>query len=133
MSGMMLTEKNVTTEMSPTVCGECGTAFAIPRRLEEQRRRDHKTFYCPNGHSLIYRGKSKEEILQDDLERERRHQRTTLRLSAARGQVTKIKNRVAKGVCPCCNRWFPEDKMPRHLRTKHPGFVEDEREGKAVR
>ena len=42
------------------------------------------------------------------------------RASAARGQVTKLKNRAAAGVCPCCNRQFQN--LKNHMATKHPEF-----------
>lgn len=45
-------------------------------------------------------------------------------LSAARGQVTRIKNRVGNGVCPCCNRSFGN--LHRHMQTKHPGWKKPE-------
>ncbi len=29
----------------------CGIEFCLPRSVYERRLEDHKTFYCPNGHS----------------------------------------------------------------------------------
>jgi len=43
------------------------------------------------------------------------------RTAAARAQVTKIKNRVGHGVCPCCNRTF--ENIARHMASKHPTFT----------
>ncbi|WP_159103999.1 hypothetical protein [Rhodopseudomonas sp. B29] len=43
------------------------------------------------------------------------------RAAAARGQVTKIKNRVGHGVCPCCNRTFAN--LARHMAGEHPGYT----------
>lgn len=52
-------------------------------------------------------------------EREKKlHERR--RVSAARGQVTKLKNRAAAGVCPCCTRHF--ENLHRHMTTQHPDF-----------
>ena len=42
-------------------CASCGVIFAIPRTMEERRREDHRAFYCPNGHNLVFSGPSKAE------------------------------------------------------------------------
>lgn len=44
-----------------------------------------------------------------------------LRYEKGRGVVTKTKNRIGKGVCPCCNRTFVE--LARHIATKHPDYA----------
>lgn len=35
-------------------CLTCGVVFQITTNLEARRRRDGKTFYCPNGHTLAW-------------------------------------------------------------------------------
>jgi DNA repair exonuclease SbcCD ATPase subunit len=45
-------------------------------------------------------------------------------LIAARGQMTKLRNRVGKGVCPCCNRSF--ENLKRHMVSKHPDYAAGE-------
>lgn len=50
-------------------CAHCHIPFAMPSRLHEDRRNDHKTFFCPNGHSQYFPGKSDEEKLKDELKR----------------------------------------------------------------
>jgi hypothetical protein len=35
-------------------CVACGIRFGMPKSLLEQRRRDHRGFYCPNGHPLEF-------------------------------------------------------------------------------
>jgi hypothetical protein len=60
---------------------------------------------------------------QKDREREAKEQ-AERRLSATRGVVTRIRNRVANGVCPCCNRTFAD--LHRHMASQHPEFVEME-------
>jgi hypothetical protein len=95
------------------------------------------TWYCPNGHAQSFlKGESEEAKLRrerdqlaqriaekdDAIEAER--QRRVLaerRVAAAKGQVTKLKNRASKGVCPCCNRHFAN--LERHMATKHPAFT----------
>ena len=39
-------------------CASCAMKFCVPDRFETDRRNDHKTFYCPNGHSNWYSGKN---------------------------------------------------------------------------
>lgn len=52
------------------------------------------------------------------LERARQNER---RLAATKGVVTRIKNRVGKGVCPCCKRTFPN--LGAHMSEKHPDWA----------
>ncbi len=124
------------TVMEATDCCVCGVPFAMPESLMKQRRYDGERFYCPNGHSLVYkdsdqsrlerRAKRAEEearALRDsynevrmDLAQEKRSK------AAIKGQLTKTKKRVGNGVCPCCNRHFVN--LERHMKGQHPGYVE---------
>ena len=49
-------------------CITCGTIWAMPSEYIDRRRDDHKTFYCPNGHSAYFPQKSDKEKLQEQLE-----------------------------------------------------------------
>lgn len=42
------------------------------------------------------------------------------RVAAYKGQVTKVKRRVSKGVCPCCNRTF--ENLARNMESQHPAY-----------
>lgn len=98
-------------------CPACGTVFGMEANLQKRLREDHSTFYCPNGHSQYYPAKSKVEVLQDELTRERAaHDQT----KADRDSKERKLNRVSKGVCPCCNRTFQNLQL--HMKTKHPKF-----------
>ena len=95
--------------------------------MDDQRQRDRKSFWCPNGHSQSYMGETHEQQikkLKDRLAREQAsHDQTTASLRATKGVVTKQKSklqRVAKGVCPCCNRSFGD--LKKHMATKHPEY-----------
>lgn len=111
-------------------CIECGVRFGVPTSFDEQRRDDHRTFYCPNKHPQHYAGLNREEKLERDLERAKRRAasaegqatRAEYRRRAAKGQLTKTKNRIANGVCPCCNRTFKD--LAAHMQTKHPEYAE---------
>lgn len=114
-------------------CATCGIIMVLPASYARKRRADHESFYCPNGHRQHFPQESEAEKLKKLLETERRwrtssqdaHQKTRERLeleqrrsAAARGQVTKIKKRVSKGVCPCCSHTFQD--LAAHMKTKHP-------------
>jgi hypothetical protein len=98
--------------------------------FKNKRLHDGETFYCPNGHPQIYtnndakRTKNLEAALKTETENSkwwREHAQSTARsLSATRGQITKIKNRISKGVCPCCNRQFED--LHSHMQEKHPNY-----------
>lgn len=110
-------------------CGECGVMLIMPSQYETERRRDHKSFYCLNGHNRVFRAKSREEMLRDELaEKERQLAAERARASTnyaarekAEREVRKLKKRASGGACPCCNRSFVA--LGRHMKTKHPDFV----------
>lgn len=112
-------------------CYICGVHTAAPASFVENRIRDHKPWYCVNGHSQVYLGETEEQKLRRRLEWAESRAKTNRewaereerRARAFRGQVTKIKNRVGNGVCPCCNRTFQN--LMRHMQTKHPGYSAD--------
>lgn len=90
------------------------------------------SFYCPNGHAQHYT-KTEVQRLKEQLEEVKRRaewnqaEAATLKrsLTAKKGQITKMKNRISKGVCPCCNRTF--ENLARHMNTQHPDYtVQDE-------
>jgi hypothetical protein len=114
-------------------CANCGMPFGISEDFEERRRNDHMGFYCPNGHSNVFKGTSEAEKLKRELaEKERsitylRDAQTSLHnkltqknheIRAHKGAKTRILNRVKNGVCPCCNRHFTN--LERHMKNQHP-------------
>lgn len=117
----------VTEEMYVIDCGNCHVLFAIPNEMDERLRESHETFYCPNGHSRVYAGKTAAQRATERAQRAEEQLRATRELleheerrrAAAQGQVTKLKNRVKNGVCPECNRHFVN--VERHMTTQHGG------------
>ena len=115
-----------TERMTIIDCITCGMPFAFTHGFEQVRRSDHKSFYCPRGHTQYYPQKTKEEELQARLEREssrRIHAQDQLEATersrrALKGQLTKLRNRIANGVCPWCHRSFPN--VLAHVTTEHP-------------
>jgi hypothetical protein len=102
----------------------CGIWFAAPSNLVRLHDEKGKTLYCPLGHSTVRikseNAKLKEanDALSASLVHERDQREAAERkAAAARGQVTKVKNRVKNGVCPFCTRSFPN--LAAHMETKH--------------
>ena len=116
-------------------CGACGCLFGLSRFLYDARRADKGTFYCSNGHPRGYLESEADKLRRerdrltqrlaekdDEIKRQRDLREGTERqLSATRGVLTRIKNRVGHGVCPCCNRSFGD--LTRHMKTKHPTYA----------
>lgn len=50
----MNTETLLLSRCAVEVCCVCGTPFAVPRVVQQQRQEDHELFYCPDGHALRY-------------------------------------------------------------------------------
>ena len=128
-------------------CAQCKEQFGLRPETEAFLRKSHTGFKCPFGHPLVFNeGESEEIKLRRERDRlkqqlaekddriaqerrwrhdeEERRQAAERRASAARGQVTRLKNRAAAGVCPCCNRSF--ENLRRHMASKHKGFVLEE-------
>lgn len=126
------------TELTHITCW-CSLEFAMPTRLYRSCRDDAKQcFYCPLGHSNVFREseadklrRERDRLKQDqarlhDRIREEREAKEAVQRSANayKGQATKLRNRAAAGVCPCCNRQFQN--LHRHMKTQHPNFGPDE-------
>jgi hypothetical protein len=115
----------------------CGINHAVPQDLRDFQQRQHDNgdkqtgIYCPLGHSHIKAGPGKAKRLQRDLERADERARGNLRAleterrrhSATKGQLTKVKKRIGKGICPCCNRHFAN--VERHMATQHPDLHDE--------
>lgn len=125
--------------MTWNTCYKCKCKMWIPDELNiaALNARGEIPFHCAYGHRQFYlEGESEETKLrrerdrlaqrlaewQDEARSEReKKEAAERRAAAARGQVTKIKNRVGHGVCPCCNRTF--ENLARHMNSKHPTFT----------
>lgn len=121
-------------------CCQCKCQMWIPDALYEAARASGGPsgirFYCGYGHSQYFCiGESEADKLRrerdrltqriaekdDEIKRQQEQRQAAERqLAATRGVVTRIKNRVGHGVCPCCNRTFGD--LARHMATKHPAY-----------
>jgi hypothetical protein len=109
-------------------CGACGIRWLTPKRFDDDKREGGGNFYCPNGHSRVYR-----DSTTDQLRRERDHLRQQMarvedekreaeqKAEAAARALQRHKKRAAAGTCPCCKRTFAN--MARHMKSQHPNFA----------
>lgn len=119
----------VIVTLTPVPCANCGCHFGIDETMRQRRLDDHKTFYCPSGHTNFYNSESEAEKLKREKQSlqnslryaEMRAESATRKLTTAKGQFTKYRNRVAKGICPCCNDTFPD--VAAHMASQHPDEV----------
>ena len=113
-------------------CCNCGIIFGMTKETTDRFRENHNSFYCPAGHPQHYIGKTEAQKLKDELAREKQRaeqreadlkQRLEWRdkeIIAKKSQLTKLRNRVANGVCPCCTRSFSN--VQRHIEHMHPEY-----------
>lgn len=123
---------------SAGLCWQCKCDVWLPDALYDSARHSEAiSFFCAYGHSAHFpKGETDEQKLRR--ERDRLTQRLAekddeikcqrelregaeRRLTATRGVVTRIKNRVGHGVCPCCSRTFGN--LARHMATKHSDYA----------
>lgn len=119
-------------------CPNCFIEFAVPPRLIQERRIDKESFYCPNGHSMSFQ-QSELDRVKTELDRAKRDlkwareaadrnreraNKTERQLRATKGALTRVKKRVGKGVCPCCNRTFIN--VQRHMASQHPQYSDED-------
>lgn len=127
----MSTTVEVTIELSVIHCAECSMAFGVPDRFETDRRRDHRAFYCPAGHSNVFQAETEEEKLRRILQvrttqyedKRREVEDLKRRREADERRAAKARQRAGAGVCPVegCKRHFLNVK--RHMAAKHPGYA----------
>lgn len=117
-------------------CPTCGVTYGLEQPYRQARLRDGACWRCPNGHSLSYHETELDKantalanakrLEKDARELARRAQQEAEHFKASRnaykGRVTKIKNQLIAGLCPCCDRKFP--RLEEHMREKHPDFKE---------
>lgn len=143
MSDLRLKTISHKQQLVTETCYSCGVLFAMMKEFYDERRRDHRSFWCPNGHAQSYSGKTEAQKLKEQLDEERRQrqsaeQRVAMYADEAReerekaeherhrangykGHATRITKRAKAGVCPCCNRTVSQ--LARHMASQHPEFT----------
>ncbi len=115
-------------------CCVCGEPIVVPSARGKTLRAKGGQFFCINGHSQSFtetenmklkrqleeRDRLLAESRAETKRREEDWEKAQRSAAAYRGKLTEVKNRVGRGVCPCCNRTFQN--LMAHMQTKHPGF-----------
>ena len=127
-----------TGTLTITHCGVCQIPHAIPAELYEDRLNNGGDWWCPNGHKLHFITTKSQEMKAELAAERRRRERSEARETSVRDQLgaterslrghkaakTRIKNRIAAGVCPCCSRSFQD--VRRHMVGQHPDYARTE-------
>ncbi len=109
-------------------CCDCGVLFGTEAGYDDRRRKDRKSFYCPNGHAQSYTGPTAEQRLRERMEMTERQLEAARQLArhengrarAFKGHATRLRNSIAQGFCPACDTKFPD--VEQHMADKHPDF-----------
>lgn len=114
-------------ELEATSCCVCGIQFGVPPYFIDNARKNAGSLYCPNGHRLGWSETEADKLRKqihkaNELLEWQRARASTLEKSlvAQKGQMTKLKKRLAHGVCPFCKRSFQD--VARHMKSKHPDY-----------
>lgn len=125
-------------------CCSCSMLFAMSEEFQQRALDDRGpqgvVFYCPRGHKQWYTGETEKQKLARQLkneqqstrwyadqlaaaERDAEHERRSK--AAIKGHMTRLRNKVAAGVCPvgACRR--PFHALQDHLASVHPGWLEE--------
>lgn len=121
---------STTVKLVTETCCNCGVLFAMTEEFKQEclKAPEDKRFFCPNGHSQYYVGKSDAQKLREAQERLASEKAWSQRLSdnleaerkshaSTKGQLTKTRNRANAGVCLDCHRTFTD--VAKHRRDKH--------------
>lgn len=117
----MSTTIQINSTLETIECPSCGILFAMPARTLLECRDNGREFFCPNGHSAVFR-KSEVQRLKEALE-EKGQLLISAQCEVAKqkqivDELSSVAARVKNGVCPCCNRTFQN--LMRHMKNKHP-------------
>ena len=128
----------ISVKLTEVNCGACGGVYAINERKHEWCRENGESWNCPYcqigwgfNHSgseltkarraLEEERKRKESALARANEAERAKAEALKQLKGTKTKLHNVKDRISKGVCPCCTRSFQN--LARHMKTKHPEYA----------
>ena len=121
-----MTTVQISTQVVLLNCSVCAGPIALAPFQNESFKQNHKTFYCPIGHTQYYPAKSEADKLRDQLaEAQFQVRRTEAARDNANGLLDaetkkrrKLEKRIHNGVCPRCRRSFVN--LQRHMAGQHP-------------
>lgn len=108
-------------------CWACGAPFGISTGMRDAIRDNKGTLFCPRGcrlglgESLQAKFDKEKLALQAQLN-DANHARLVAEKEAKRLATAKrkVEQRIAHGVCPCCNKTFAD--VSNHMLTEHKDF-----------
>jgi chromosome segregation ATPase len=125
-----------TGQLKVTTCW-CGIELAIPENLYRRAHDEGASIYCPLGHTFVFTETTKQRLERQlqkareardwaytSMNAARDQARAAERSKAAmKGHLTRMRNKVANGVCPVtgCRRHF--DNVQDHIRTVHDAWL----------
>lgn len=126
---------DMNVKYAPITCCGCNFRFAVPEDVKRRWQQNGDVFYCPscksgqsyrdNDLDVALRKVAKyKEQLEHATERSRknweRYEVAERRRKAQKGVATRLKNKLKRGECPCCEQEFPDIK--KHIEKEHPDF-----------
>lgn len=134
--------KALSVQFDVTYCIKCSAPVALSSEFIANCKRLGGGFWCPycGKEQGWYKNtesdklKRQLQVAQENAEWYQRRARKAEEETASerrskiayKGQLTKVKRKVANGSCPCCMRHFTD--LQRHMQTKHPEYVAESNE-----
>jgi uncharacterized OB-fold protein len=123
-----------TVELVLVTCHNCAVVFGLPRQQYDHCKAYGDTFYCTHGHGAVFKesevARLTRELAKKDQQLAAEKERTAAardetaaaerRVSAQKARVTRLKNKAAKGECPCCGKLFVD--LAEHMAAEHADF-----------
>jgi hypothetical protein len=115
-----------------TSCFVCGCVVAMESGQYNRFLESHETFYCPSGHAQHFTGKTEAQKRAERAEAEAERLRNTAnyyqreatvqrhRANAQKAAKSRLKNKIARGQCPCCQEEFRD--LAGHMVKEHPKY-----------
>jgi len=129
----------LSVRLEVTDCPVCGIIHGFPQDLSERRSESGGTIYCPNGHMWHYietevaKQRKRADVAEQRLRSSRiaRDAATDQARAAERsaiaykGHLTRMRNRIANGVCPVQGYRRNFANVKAHVTTQHPQWAHD--------
>lgn len=124
-----MTTQTYTGSLTVYYCGSCSSPFGVPTTRANRGEEYGGKVWCSVCGFCMSWGAGEIEKLRAQLAREEGKVATARmeakhaedRRRAEKAAKTRLKNRIAKGICPCCKRHFAN--VHRHITSQHPEFV----------
>lgn len=110
----------IAVQLDSVACFKCGVRWWIEADLKERwlREREKTTFFCPNGHSQHFVGKTFDEQLSEAKNEAARERAARDQAEAALATAKRKLQRMKKGLCPLCDKGFA--RLASHMKRAHP-------------